>query len=91
MPEWLQNFAKQFSARTPARQAILVGTAIGSLAFFGWVASGTQQGDYRVLYRGLEDAEVAQVVDGLTAERIDYQLAEGGTAANGGAPVAGGQ
>ncbi|MEM9174120.1 MAG: flagellar basal-body MS-ring/collar protein FliF [Myxococcota bacterium] len=80
MPEWLQNFQKQFSALSPARQATLAITAVGSLAFFAWVASGARQAEYRVLYRGLEDAEVAQVIDGLTAERIDHQLGEGGTA-----------
>jgi len=80
VPEFLQNFSKQFAALSPGRQAILAVTALGSLAFFGWVASGAQQADYRLLYRGLDDAEVAQVVDGLTAERIEYQLGEGGSA-----------
>ncbi len=80
MPEWLQTFVNQFGALSPARQATLVVTTVGSLAFFFWLATGAQQADYRVLYRGLEDAEVAQVIDGLTAERIDHQLAEGGTA-----------
>ncbi len=80
MPEWLQNFLRQFGALTPARQAALVATTVGSLAFFGWLTIGAQSADYRLLYRGLEDAEVAQIVDGLTAERIEHRLAEGGTA-----------
>ena len=80
MPEWLQNFFNQFGALSPARQATLVVTAVGSLAFFGWLATSAQQADYRVLYRGLEDAELAQVIDGLTAERIEHRLGEGGTA-----------
>lgn len=80
MPEWLQNFFRQFAALSPARQAILVATAAGSLAFFGWVATGAQSADYLLLYRGLDDAEVAQIVDGLTAERIEHRLVEGGTA-----------
>ncbi|CAM9238353.1 unnamed protein product, partial [Discosporangium mesarthrocarpum] len=80
VPEWLQNFINQFGALSPARQATLVVTTVGSLAFFGWLATGAQQAEYRVLYRGLEDAETAQVIDGLTAERIDHRLGEGGTA-----------
>ena len=80
MPDWLQNFIKQFSALSAGRQATLVVTAIGSLAFFGWIAAGSQNADYRLLYRGLDDAEVAQIADGLTAERIEYRLGEGGTA-----------
>lgn len=80
MPEFLQDLMKQFAALSPARQATLAATAVGSLAFFAWIAMGTQDADYRLLYRGLEDAETAQIVDALTAERIDHRLAEGGTA-----------
>lgn len=80
MPEFLQSFSRQFQALSPARQATLAVTAAGSLAFFAWIAMGTQDADYRTLYRGLEDAETAQIVDALTAERIEHRLAEGGTA-----------
>ena len=80
MPSFFQDFIRQFGALSPARQVTLIATAVGSLAFFGWVASGTQSEDYRLLYRGLEDAEVAQIVDGLTAERIDHRIGEGGSA-----------
>jgi len=80
VPDWLQNFMKQFAALSPGRQATLVATAAGSLAFFGWIATGTQNADYRMLYRGLDDAEIVQIVDGLTAERIDHRIAEGGSA-----------
>jgi len=80
LPEWLQNLARQFQALSPARQVTLVVTAAGSLAFFFWLSSGARTADFRLLYRGLEDAEVAQVVDALTAERIEHQLGEGGTA-----------
>ena len=80
MPDWLQNLVKQFAALAPARQATLVLTAVGSLAFFYWISTGTRTGDYRILYRGLEEMEIAQIAEGLTAERIDFQLADGGTA-----------
>ncbi|MFK7898859.1 MAG: flagellar basal-body MS-ring/collar protein FliF [Myxococcota bacterium] len=65
---------------TPARQATLIMTAVGSIAFFMWISNGARTAEYRLLFRGLEDAEMAQVVDGLTSERIEYQLGEGGTA-----------
>ena len=80
MPDWQKNLIRQFNALEPARKATLVATATGSLAFFLWLSAGAQTEDYRLLFRGLEDAEVAQVVDALTAERIDYHFAEGGSA-----------
>lgn len=80
MAERFQNLLKQFSALPPMRQAVLVATAVGSLAFFYWIAMASGKTEYRTLYRGLEDAEAAQVVEALAAERIEYQIAEGGTA-----------
>lgn len=80
MPEWLQNLTRQFGALPPARQVTLVATAVGSLAFFLWLSAGARSADNRLLFRGLEDAEVAQVADALTAERIEYELVEGGSA-----------
>ncbi len=80
MPEWLSNMLDQFKELPPARQVTLVATAAGSLAFFLWLASGTQESDYRLLYRGLEDAEIATVTEALTTERVDWRLEEGGSA-----------
>lgn len=80
MAQRFQNLLNQFAVLSPIRQATLVATAVGSLAFFYWVAVGTGVGEYRTLYRGLEDAEAAQVVEALTAERIEYRIADGGTA-----------
>ena len=74
-----QDLLQQFSALSPVRQATFVATAVGSLAFFFWISTSARQGEYRVLYRGLEDAEAAQVVDALTSERIDHRIADGGT------------
>lgn len=75
-----QELVQQFSALSPFRQLTLVATAVGSLAFFYFISTGTREGEYRTLYRGLEDAEAAQVVEALTSERIDYRIADGGTA-----------
>jgi len=59
---------------------MLAATAVGSLAFFFWLSTGARSAEYRLLYRGLDDMEVSQIVDALTAEGIGFQLAEGGTA-----------
>ena len=80
MPDWLQKSTAEFRALAPARQATLVLTAAGSLAFFLWLSLGVRTPEHRLLYRGLEDAEIAEIADALTAERIEYRLAEGGSA-----------
>ncbi|MEZ4330222.1 MAG: flagellar basal-body MS-ring/collar protein FliF [Myxococcota bacterium] len=80
MADRFQDLLKQFSALSPVRQVTLVATTLGSLAFFFWIATGARSSEFRTLYRGLEDAEAAQVVEALTAERIEHRLAEGGTA-----------
>lgn len=79
MPPWLQNFVDPFLALSRARQLTLAATAAGSLAFFLWLSTGTTGGDFRLLYRGLEQSEVAEIADALTSERIEYRLADGGT------------
>jgi len=80
MGESLSNLVAQLRALSPGRQAVLALTALGSLAFFAWLAAGAAKPEQRVLYRGLAEDEVARVTEGLRAERIDYQLDEGGTA-----------
>ena len=79
MPPWLQNFVDPFLALSRARQLTLAATAAGSLAFFLWLSTGTTAADFRLLYRGLEPSEVAEIADALTSERIAYRLADGGT------------
>ncbi len=74
MPEWLDNLIAGFRALSIARQATLVATALGSLGFFFWLSSGAGSAEFRPLYRGLEEAELAEVADALAAERIDYRL-----------------
>ena len=80
MANRFEDLLQQFSALSAIRQLTLVGTAVGSIAFFYWISTATRSADYRTLYRGLEDAEAAQVVDALASERIDYRIADGGTA-----------
>jgi len=79
VPPWLQNFVDPFLALSRARQLTLAATAAGSLAFFLWLSTGTTGADFRLLYRGLEQSEVAEIADALTSERIEYRLADGGT------------
>ncbi len=80
MPDWLNGITEQFRQLSPGRQAALVVTALGSLAFFFWMSSGAASSQYRLLFRGLDEAEVAGVVDALAAENIAHRLEEGGTA-----------
>lgn len=87
MPEWLNGIVDQFKQLTPVRQATLLVTAVGSLAFFFWMSNGAANAQYRLLYRGLDDAEIASVIDALDAENIDHRLEEGGTAIMVPAPV----
>jgi flagellar M-ring protein FliF len=80
LPDWLNGIAEQFKQLTPARQVTLLATAAGSLAFFFWMTNGAANSQYRLLFRGLDDAEVASVIDALDSENIDHRLEEGGTA-----------
>ena len=80
MGSWLDDLMAQLGALSPGRQAVLALTAMGSLAFFGWLVFGAASEEYRALYRGLPEDEIARVADGLASERIDYRIADGGTA-----------
>ncbi|RIK91679.1 MAG: flagellar M-ring protein FliF, partial [Proteobacteria bacterium] len=78
MQQWLQSLQAQLAAWSPARRAAFVATAVGSLAFFLWIAFGTASTQYALLYRGLAGDEMAEVVKALDAERAVYRLTEGG-------------
>ncbi len=80
MPDWLTGIVEQFKQLSPARQVTLLITATGSLAFFFWMSNGAANSQYRLLFRGLDHAEVAAIVDALDGENIDHRLEEGGTA-----------
>lgn len=79
MGEWLSNLVSQLRSLPPQRQLVLGLTAAGSLAFFLWLSAGLAKPEFRPLYRGLADDEVASVADALEAEKIEYRLADGGT------------
>ena len=80
VPDWLQNVRTQFLAWPPARRLLFAGTAVGSLAFFGWLALGAGGVSYAPLFRGVAPEEMARVVEVLEAQRIPYRLAAEGTA-----------
>lgn len=80
MPDWLNGITEQFKRLSPARQAALAVTALGSLAFFFWMSNGAANSQYRLLFRGLDESAMAAVVDGLAAENIAHRLEEAGTA-----------
>jgi len=79
MTEWLDELFSQLRQLPPARQLLLAITASGSLAFFGWLVFGAAADETRALYRNLPEEEVARVADALAAERIEYEIADGGT------------
>ena len=80
MGEWFDNLFAQLGALSPARRMLLALAAVGSFAFFGWVLFGGAAPEYRAVFRGLPEDEAARVAEALAAERIDYRLADGGTA-----------
>lgn len=79
MSAWLQNLIEQLQALPPGRRLVLAVTGAGSLAFFLWLAFGASGAQYRALYRGLPEDEVARVADALRSESIEYRLSDGGT------------
>ena len=80
MPEGFSKFLTEFGSLPPARQAIILATAAGSLAFFVWLALDLGAPQERMLYGQLQPDEAARVVDALRAENFPYRLAQGGTA-----------
>ncbi len=79
MNGWLQNLVEQIRGLPPGRQLVLLATTAGSLAFFLWIGFGSTRTEYRALYRGLAEDEVARAAEGLRGENIPYELADGGT------------
>lgn len=79
MPESMTQLFQQFQGMSPARRVTLAITAVGSLAFFAWLALGTTRADHAVLYAGLAEDEAARVVEVLAAERVEYRLEAGGS------------
>ena len=80
MSEGFQQLITNLRALSPARQALLGLTTIGSLGFFAWLTLGLAADEYRPLYRGVDAEEASNITDALREERIDYKLDEGGTA-----------
>lgn len=78
--DWLTQLIQQLRTLPAGRQAVLGATAFGSLGFLFWIAYGAATPDYRAVYRGLPEAEIARVAEMLREERIDYKIGDGGTA-----------
>ncbi len=77
--DWLTNLIDGIRALPSGRQAVLGATAFGSLGFLLWIAYGAATPDYRAVYRGLPEGEIARVAELLREERIEYKIGEGGT------------
>jgi len=80
MSEGFQQLMMNLRALSPARQALLGLTTLGSLGFFAWLTLGLAADEYRPLYRGVDTEEASHITEALREERIDYKLDEGGTA-----------
>lgn len=73
------NLLEQIRTLSPQRRFVLGATTAGSLLFFAWFIFDAATPDYRALFRGLAEDEVARVVDALRAEKIAYRLEDGAT------------
>lgn len=80
MGEWFSNIFDQIRALPPARRMMLLASAVGSAGFFAWISLGLNQDEYRLLYRGFEAEEAAQIVEVLKSEKVPYRLEEAGEA-----------
>lgn len=80
LPDWLRNLRDQFQAWPPGRRVLFAATALGSLAFFGWLGLGAGATPWAPLLHGVAPEEMARVVEVLEGERVPYRLEAQGTA-----------
>lgn len=67
-------------AQPPARRAALAAVGIGSMALVLGVAWWAQQPLYRPLFTNLSPEDAGAIVEALKAEKVSYQLDDGGRA-----------
>jgi flagellar M-ring protein FliF len=67
-------------AQPPARRATLAAVGIGSMAMVLGVAWWAQQPLYRPLFTNLSPDDAGAIVEALKAEKVSYQLDDGGRA-----------
>ena len=78
--EWLEQLIQQ-ARSLPLQQKIAIGaTAFGSLVFFLWIIAGAQSTEYQLLYGGMQEDEVAKVIEVLDEQKVPYKLEDNGGA-----------
>jgi flagellar M-ring protein FliF len=74
--ETLRTFVRTLG---PVRLAVLGGTTLALLGFFGWLITEASTPPQSLLYGGLDMADAAKVVAQLDATNVPYELGNGGT------------
>src|SRR5215468_3556450 len=69
-----------FGAQPPARRVALLATAVGSVALVLGLAWWVQQPIYRPLFTNLSPEDAASIVEALKAQKVSYQIEDGGRA-----------
>src|SRR5215470_7597142 len=69
-----------FGAQPPARRVALLATAVGSVALVLGLAWWVQQPLYRPLFTNLSPEDAASIVEALKAQKVSYQIEDGGRA-----------
>ncbi len=77
--EWWLQLVEQARALPYQQKVAIAATAVGSLAFFLYLAISAGGTEYKMLYRGLTDNEAGQITQALQADNIPYRLDEEGT------------
>lgn len=76
---WSQT-AAFFLAQPPARRAVLVGVGVASIVVVLGVAWWVQRPLFRPLFTNLGEQDAAAIVDALRAEKVPFELEDGGRA-----------
>jgi flagellar M-ring protein FliF len=69
-----------FLAQPPARRVAILAVGLGSMALVLGVAWWVQQPLYRPLFTNLSESDAAAIVQALRADKVPYQLEDGGRA-----------
>jgi len=74
------NLQAFFASQPPARRALIVATGVGSMVLVLGAAWWVQRPLYRPLFTNLAPKDAAAIVEQLRAEKIAYELEDGGRA-----------
>jgi flagellar M-ring protein FliF len=63
----------------PRKRIVLVGGAVGTLVLVAFLATRTTPTSYTTLFTGLSPEDAGEIANELKAEKVDFQLQNGGT------------